>query len=461
MVLLLVAAVGLSVLIGAIAGWAADLAGLNGSHAERLGWVAGLSSLCGMIAFGSLTWWWGRSRLLAVRGMVAALERTIGGSGEPEGTRAPGAEDTDDLRWRLDRIGQEVLHQHGLLEQQREEMLGIVNGIGEGLLAIDRSRRVVLANQRLLEWFGVRSPVIGRPFVEVVRNTALIAAFDRALDGAPSTGRGTVAVGGIERQIEIRAFPMESPDIAAVALLIDVTHVHNLERIRQDFIADFSHEVRTPLAAMRSAVETLDEGRLEPDQEEQLRRIITRQVGRLERLVQDLAELKSIEGGELVLHREPTHLRSLLTDLVQDFTESSEAAGIRIVLDGVDVVAEIDPVRVQQVFSNLINNGLKHAAGSEELRITVADGGHEAVVLVSDQGPGIPEEQIERIFHRFYRVDRSRSRETAGAGLGLAITKHLVRRHGGSISARSTAGQGTTFTVTFPKKAPVRDEPGL
>lgn len=239
--------------------------------------------------------------------------------------------------------------------------------------------------------------------------------------------------------------------LAAVALAIDVTQMERLARVRRDFIADFSHEVRTPLAGLRSSIETLQGGSLDPEQEEQLHRILRRQLGRLERLVSDLSELNSIESGDVVLHREPTEIRQLLADLAQDFFERADSRKIAIIVDGIESVAMVDPIRIEQVFSNLIDNALRHASETDEVRIEVTEDDSMTAVRVSDRGPGISDEEKEKVFHRFYRADKSRSSESSGAGLGLAITKHLVLQHGGSVGVESAIGRGTTFIVKLPK----------
>ncbi|MBW3670771.1 MAG: cell wall metabolism sensor histidine kinase WalK [Acidobacteria bacterium] len=253
-------------------------------------------------------------------------------------------------------------------------------------------------------------------------------------------------------QVEIRVVPLGGHSgIAAVALVIDVTQIEMLARMRRDFVADFSHEVRTPLAGLRSSVETLHEGSLQREQEEQLHRILDRQLGRLERLVADLAELNSIESGETILHREPTPIVQMLRELSLDFSERAGSRDIVITVDGPESVAWVDPIRIEQVFSNLIDNAIKHAPASDEVRIEVRDEQAMSEVRVSDRGPGIPREERDKVFHRFYRMDKSRSSQSAGTGLGLAITKHLVLQHGGSIGVESAPGSGTTMVVKLPK----------
>jgi signal transduction histidine kinase len=197
--------------------------------------------------------------------------------------------------------------------------------------------------------------------------------------------------------------------------------------------------VRTPLAGLRSAVETFERGELGAEAEQQLRQVMQRQILRIERLVKDLSDLNQIESGRLVLERQTLSLREVLAELCDD--------GRGVALHG-DATACVDAARAQQIFSNLLDNAARHGGG--EITVDVADDEAEAVVRVSDRGPGIPEGELDRVFHRFHRIDRSRSQP--GTGLGLAIAKHLAALHGGSIRAYNRAGGGATFEVRLPRE---------
>ncbi len=342
--------------------------------------------------------------------------------------------EVDDLARAFEETRTMILRQRKSHEEHRAAMSEIVDSLGEGILAVSPRGRVVVANPRVAEMFGTTRDVVGKSVVEVVRKQSVVAAIDKALHGETSTDR--IALD--EKQIEIRAFPVAaSPDIAAVALFIDVTTIEKLERIRKDFLDDFSHEVRTPLAGLRSAAETLEQGGLAREQEEQLRSVMQRQIARIERLVRDLSDLNQIETGRIALQRRRVNLRDVLHDLESDF---------QFTLRGGDAFASIDEARLQQVFSNLLENARHHGGGDVDVEVAQENG--EGVVRVSDQGPGIPPAELERIFHRFYRVDRSRSHP--GTGLGLAIAKHLVALHGGTIRAWNRAEGGATFEIRLP-----------
>lgn len=366
--------------------------------------------------------------------------------------RAHPADPTSELERAIDDLGRAVAAANENVSAIRGAVQEIFNGVGEGLLALDRRGRITLANDRVAELFALRTPVEGQRLSEVVRNAALLASLDEALRGRAVQTRASTVVRGQLRVIDVRLFPVRATsDLAVVALFIDQTEVERLQRIRRDFMTDFHHEVRTPLAGLRLAIESLQAGPLTEAQTEQLQKIVTRQVSRLERLVDEVGQLNEIESGELVLRREPTEMKALVADLAEDFREAASARGIEIEVDGDESVAEVDAAKAQQIVSNLIDNAIKHANGSSIVRVEVRDREDVAVVRVIDKGEGIPADEQEKIFHRFYRVDKSRSGKVEGTGLGLAIVKHLVLRHGGAIRVDSTPGQGATFEITFPK----------
>ncbi len=354
----------------------------------------------------------------------------------------------DDLARAAEELRKIVLRQKESYGQQSAALQKIVGAIGEGLMALNRDGRVVFTNPRIGEMFGFDETMKGRPYLEIVRKHSLVEAFQRALRGEESTTRVTANSERGERQIEIRVVPVPSSDIAAVALFIDITDIERLQQMKKDFLDDFSHEVRTPLAGLQTAAESFD-GQLSADQERQLRAIMLRQLERIRRLVSDLSELNHIESGQLVLERHGVDLLNLANDVVDEFRRRAVPA-VAFAVRGQPVIAFADASRVQQVLTNLLDNATKHARG--EVLIEVVPEHGEAVLRVSDQGEGIPPDDVERIFNRFYRVDRSRS--VPGAGLGLAIAKHLIALHGGTIRAFNRRGGGATFEVRLPFSVP-------
>src|SRR5260221_1046059 len=246
------------------------------------------------------------------RSDVRRLSRRVG-SGDPRALASLDVDsfgDLDELAGVVYRMRSDLTRALNGAERQNALLQQIMNGLGEGAVAIDRLRRVVLANRRFAELFALQGDLVGRPIGEVVRDSALFSAFDRALAYSASTEHFTTA----GRKIEMRAFPLPSHEIAAVALFIDVTQLANLEDVRREFIADFSHEVRTPLAGLKSAVASFDLGAAgpKPAEEQKLRGIGAPQLARLARLLNDLSELSRIDAVELQLELQHCALRRLV-----------------------------------------------------------------------------------------------------------------------------------------------------
>lgn len=410
-----------------------------------------LASLACSIAIGFRTW----RQSIAFSSLEQQIQLVMDGKVE---TPIPADSLNDEIAHiagQVDDLRTLLLDERHASATERAATSEIMGGLREGLLAIDRSKKVVFANNSVAELFGIEGPIVGRSFLEVVRQRSLLSAFDRALAGEKSVKRAAMEIGGRERNIEMRVFPLSSSsETRAVALFIDVSELERLERVRRDFLDDFSHEVRTPLAGLRSAIEAFDRGPLSEVDEQQLRKIILRQITKLERLVGDLSELNRIETGDLILERRPTELQGLLSDLCDELGDQTSGKRNRIVIRGGETVAYVDSLRVQQIFSNLIDNALRHGGKNGQVIIEIVDHPRMSVVRVTDFGEGIPEGEQQRIFNRFYRMDKSRSQNVPGSGLGLAITKHLVLLHGGTISVTSEVGKGTTFEVWLPRGTP-------
>ncbi len=439
-------------LVIAIAVGAAFAAALVYAHVPAID-----AYVLGVVVFVVFMLPWSGVFIWAIRraeGLERLIVRTRGiATGENEGPvdEPVYREEVEELARAVEEVRVLIMRERAWSEEQRATMQQIAGALSEGLLAFSPRGRIVLANDRVRQMLGARGEVVGRPLVEIMRNQRLISAFERAVEGEASTDRVTIEAAGTERHIELRVSPVtNSTDVAAVALFIDVTDIERLQRIRKDFLDDFSHEVRTPLAGFRSAAETLEQGGLTPQQEQQLREIMLRQLSRIERLVRDLSELSRIESGELVLKREIVDIRELLGELCREFRERILPGAVDIAVRGEHGSAEVDTLRIQQIFSNLLDNAWKHGGGRGEIVVEVVNENGEVVIRVSDEGEGIPPAELDRIFNRFYRIDRSRSQNVPGTGLGLAITRHLVLLHGGTIRAYNSPHGGATFEVRLP-----------
>ena len=336
------------------------------------------------------------------------------------------------------------------LETSRRELTALLDSMQEAVVAVNAQGQVIWSNsvmQRICS-SAVRE---GRPLVELVRDPEVLSCVEGALRERQNfTGKAlSVAPGKI---FEVNAAP--TPEGGAVAVLHDVTSVERAEKTRRDFIANVSHELRTPLTSISGYVETLLEGgeNLSPQSREFLA-IILKNATRMNRLTEDLLALASVESGDYKPVLQPIRASSLVEDAIDSLTG--------IVLDS-DVVLEAaettdeyvlaDPDALNQVFGNLVENALKYARSGKRIVLgaRLLEEQKQVEFFVRDFGPGIASEHLDRIFERFYRVDKARSRESGGTGLGLAIVKHIILAHGGSIRAESELGSGVTFFFTLP-----------
>ncbi len=326
----------------------------------------------------------------------------------------------------------------------------------EGLLVIDADMRIVASNRAARNLFSDLNDVIdSRRLTELTRNPAIYDAFLDAVRGKERSGVRVETYGEERRVFDLRVVPLRSPNGdgtgGAVGVFFDVTQLERLEIIRQEFLSNVSHELRTPLTSIRALAETLEEGAIE-DQRNNRRflSIIQKNADRMHRLIDDILELGAIEAGNVKVTPETIQLYPLVEDVVASLSTSAGARRISIknlVNPKIEVFA--DPHRLVQMLTNLIENAIKF--NREGGTVTIS---HESDridrIRVEDTGEGIPAHHLDRLFERFYRVDRARSRELGGTGLGLAIVKHLARAHGGEVRVESRFGEGSKFTIELP-----------
>lgn len=347
----------------------------------------------------------------------------------------------------LDRTAKRLEQSFRALDTSRKELEAVLNSMREGVIATGPNGYVMWANRRMQELVptGVR---IGAPLVETLRDPDLLRAVEDAnQSGIAHTERVTWASAG--KSFSVTAAPM--PGGGVVAVLYDLSEIERLEKTRRDFIANVSHELRTPLTSIQGYTETLLDG-LPPDPAMTMEflDIIRKNAARMSRLTEDLLTLARVESGEQSFRFESVPASALLADAAETLRELVKARGsdLRIV-ESVDDMVQADRDTIHQVFANLVDNAAKYAPGTEvQLGARLAEKSVE--FFVRDFGPGIGSEHLPRLFERFYRVDKARSRESGGTGLGLAIVKHIVRKHGGSVSASSALNRGSEFAFSLP-----------
>lgn len=336
-----------------------------------------------------------------------------------------------------------------------------INEMREGLLVINADMRVLAFNrvaQHLLS--NVEPSITSRRLTELTRNPAIYDAF---LDGVRGTERVGVKVetfGPNRRIFDLRVVPLRARGVVtgAVGVFFDVTRLERLEVVRQEFLSNVSHELRTPLTSIVALSETLEVGAIDdPQTNRRFLSIIQKNAARMHRLIDDILELSAIEAGTVKIKPELVRLRPLVEDVVGTLAATAATRNISIrnlVSSESEVFA--DPHRLVQMLTNLIDNAVKFNRDGGTVSISFSRKDRDQI-SVEDTGEGIPSHHLDRLFERFYRVDRARSRELGGTGLGLAIVKHLAKSHGGEVSVTSQFGEGTQFKIDLPR-GPVANE---
>lgn len=330
----------------------------------------------------------------------------------------------------------------------------LVRALPIGVVLVDDRHRVVSANPAAAAIFGFDADkALHGHMIEAIPNVALERRIAEALRGEASVAPLTLDGAGGRRVYRISMYPLLGPDGEArwvVVFADDQTAAVRLETSRTEFMSNVSHELRTPLSSVKLMLETV---MASPEQEtrETFLPQALREVDRLGALVEQLLEQARAESGQLKLAPREIDLESVARPIFESFEAKARGKGLTLELEAKQPVrVEADPDRLAQVFVNLLDNAIRHTQPGGRVKLTLESRGSEAVARVRDTGEGIPYRDVPRIFERFYVVDRSRGRASGGAGLGLAIVKTIVDAHGGSISAESALGRGTSVTVRLP-----------
>jgi len=385
------------------------------------------------------------------REMRARVERLI--NPLQEGLSHSPGDEMDALAASIELAGRQLHVVVESLQRESSRLELILSSMVEAVVAVDPLLRITFVNRAFAELMGIASPVAsGTPLVQVVRDQVLAGMFTSVLaEGEPQRKKMVLAAAGA-RSFDVQMAPLaDDPQRGAIAMLYDITELERLERVRRDFVANVSHELRTPLAAVCGYAETLLDGALEDSANgRKFVEIILAKARQLNNIATDLLILSSLEGGKPPA-AEPVSLRESMESALRTVEPAARAREVQLICDTIADLAVIGyDVRLEQVFVNLLDNAIKFNRPGGEVRVEVLRSGENAVVRVQDTGAGIPSRDLPRIFERFYRVDKARSRATGGTGLGLAIVKHAVEQMGGSVNVESDFGRGSTFTVILP-----------
>jgi len=359
----------------------------------------------------------------------------------------------------MKRMAGELREQIRTITEQRSELQAVLSSMAEGVFGVDQEEHLLGINPSAAKILGC-SPATaqGRTIQEVIRLSELQRFVVGALSSEEPVEQGLTLYGEEKRIVRAHGTPLRNAEGKRIGVLIvlnDVTRLAKLENIRKDFVANVSHEIKTPITAIKGSVETLQEGQShDPDDVRRFLGIIHRHVDRLETIVEDLLKLSRIEKEseteEITL--EEHSVREILVRAIQACEDKAQSKKIHLELDcREDLKGKVDPLLLEQAVGNLIDNAINYSDEGKSVTIRAQEREQEILIQVEDHGSGIERIHLDRIFERFYRVDKSRSRKLGGTGLGLAIVKHIVQAHGGRVSVESQIGEGSTFTLHLPQ----------
>jgi two-component system phosphate regulon sensor histidine kinase PhoR len=358
----------------------------------------------------------------------------------------------------LNRMAVELREHIDTVMRQRNEIEAVLSSMVEGVIAVDMEERVISMNHAAAKMFGCDpAEVQGRSIQEVVRNTVLHQFVKNALSSQEAVEKEIVLSSDGDRFLNGHGTLLrdaEGKQIGALIVLNDVTRLLRLEKIRREFVANVSHEIKTPITAIKGFVENLRDGSVENHEDaERFLEIISKHVDRLEAIIEDLLSLSRIEQEaerkEVVL--DESRLKDVLETAIQVCEANAIAKKIEVELScAEDIVAKFDPLLLEQAVVNLLDNAIKYSGEGKTVWVEAVQAEKEIIVSVRDQGCGIEKNHLPRLFERFYRTDKARSRQLGGTGLGLAIVKHIAQAHGGHVAVESTPGKGSTFSIHLP-----------
>ena len=403
-----------------------------------------------------LAWLTTRRLITPVEQITSAAQEMAGGVLDME-IRVQGEHELDDLAWSINYMARQLRKNLFLITEERNRARAILNSMADGVIALDKNGRVILINPVVESIFNIKEEYwIGTELIKVIRNHELEQLFVRALqDMQPVLNNELQVLTPEPRLFRVQISPLQgvkNKKMGVVGLLTDVTERRKLDQMRTEFAANVSHELRTPLTSINGFVETLLDGAMEqPEIAKNFLEIIHSEGKRLANLIDDLLKLSRLEYRRSILHKQPVDLVDVIQKTVKMFEGLAQDKRIELTLALPDDLPAVpgDAGFLSQVVVNLVDNAIKYTLPEGKVNIAVTSNHQFITVTVADTGIGIPPESLSRVFERFYRVDKARSREMGGTGLGLSISKHIVEAHGGKIKVTSSQA-GSTFIFTLP-----------
>ncbi len=371
-----------------------------------------------------------------------------------------GTEEVSSLAESLNKMAGDLHLRIKTINQQQEEQKAVFASMVEGVLAVDNHQHIIAINRAAFSLLNIaQSDVKNKSLLEVIRNSSLQIFLQNALESdEPLEEEIQVEGEGERRYLQVHGTSLRGEgknSIGALVVLNDITRLKKLESVRQDFVSNVSHELKTPIASIKAAAETLLDGAVEdPDSAKKFLQMINKNSDRLNRIIEDLLSLSRIEqgSGKIHLDMEFLSLNSIIRQAVNTCEIKAKHKNISITANlGRELKMALNPQLLEQAIVNLIDNAIKYSESRTNVTIELLDNGEEYQIQVKDQGPGITSDHIERLFERFYRVDKARSRKIGGTGLGLSIVKHIVQVHGGRACVKSEPGVGSVFSIHLPR----------
>jgi two-component system, OmpR family, phosphate regulon sensor histidine kinase PhoR len=412
-------------------------------------WILLAAIIGSTIAIVYLVW----RRWIAPWRQIERLVRQVGRGEQPRTFLVEGGKEAQRVSVALENIFRRQLGLNRQIGERASGNRAIFSAMRDGLLVVDAERRITLLNAALQELFAVKDDPLGASFLETLRDANVEEAISETFRRREPIKREIVVA---NRQLQINSVPMgkDHDEIAgAVVLFHDITELKRADEMRRDFVANVSHELRTPLSILRGYIETmLDDPKMSRGETARILEVMEQQSKRLGLLANDLLTLAQLESGRSSLQLSEIDLMQFFAGIVRDWKKKFVAKHLKAVSDvAVDCPSICaDEARLREIFDNLLDNAVKYSRENGEIRLYAERRGGEVVLSVRDRGIGIGHEDLPRIFERFYRADKARSRELGGTGLGLSIVKHIAQLHGGRVEAESELGKGTTVHVILP-----------
>jgi two-component system phosphate regulon sensor histidine kinase PhoR len=357
----------------------------------------------------------------------------------------------------LNQMSDELSQKIAQISLEKSQLDSVLSSMLEGLLAVDSSGKVLLVNKALGQILNLDSSFYGRPYYEAIRNPELNQFIQEVLTDPKEKAKEVSFFHPEERDFMVQSALVEQKKKGSISLLFvfhDISELKKTERVRKDFVANVSHELRTPLTSIKGFVEALRDGAInDPEKSLQFLSIIAQHTDRMNKIVTDLLRLSSIESKDFVLKIESLFLKELLDEICSTLKSLSEEKSqtLEINLPSPDLKVLADRHWITQALTNLVDNAVKYTPEKGKIQIEARDKGESVEIAVLDNGIGIPQKDLHRIFERFYRVDKGRSRESGGTGLGLSIVKHIIEAHGRKVEVKSQEGRGSEFSFSLRK----------